>query len=102
MAAALENMAVISAKNKVVILGDMFELGKESFEEHQKLVRQAIALNFDQVIFVGNEFFKHKCDGAKFYATTTEALTEVSHIQNGFILLKASRGMAFEKLLTIL
>ncbi len=102
MVAALENMSVISADNKVVILGDMFELGEESYKEHQKLVNNALASNFDRLIFVGKEFYKHKSDQAQFFPTTADAEQEVGSIKDSFILLKASRGMAFEKLLAVL
>lgn len=102
MAAALDNMQVLTADHKVVILGDMFELGDESFEEHKALVNKAKSLGFERLIFVGKEFFKHKDDSAEFYKTTDEAKAEVSTLNDSFILLKASRGMAFERLLEVL
>lgn len=102
MAAALENMHVLTADNKVVILGDMFELGKESFEEHRRVIEQAKSLHVNRIIFVGSEFYKHKDIGAEFYETTEEAKKAVAVISDSFVLLKASRGMAFEKLLELL
>ena len=48
---------------KVAILGDMLELGSFSDDEHSKIAQQAIDLNLDQVILVGNEFAKVKMDG---------------------------------------
>ncbi|MCA5005333.1 UDP-N-acetylmuramoyl-tripeptide--D-alanyl-D-alanine ligase [Sphingobacterium bovistauri] len=102
MSAALDNMQVLTADHKVVILGDMFELGDESFEEHKALVNKSKSLGFERLIFVGKEFFKHKEGGSEFYDTTDEAKAAVSSISNSFILLKASRGMAFEKLLEVL
>ena len=102
MVAALENMSVITADNKVVVLGDMFELGDESYEEHRNLIEKALALNFDRIIFIGKEFYRHKSDKAQFFSTTAEAEQEMKTISDSFILLKASRGMAFEKLLAFL
>lgn len=102
MAAALDNMQVLTAGHKVVVLGDMFELGKESFEEHKALVTKAKTLGFERLIFVGNEFYAHRDETAEFYQTTDEAKNAVASITDSFILLKASRGMAFEKLLEVL
>lgn len=51
MAAALENIAVIERTHKAIILGDMFEMGEESWEEHRKLVEQALRLGVDRTVF---------------------------------------------------
>lgn len=102
MAAALDNMQVLTAEHKVVILGDMFELGDEAYEEHKNVIAKAKTMNFEKLVFVGKEFFKHKDDSAEFYETTADASAAVSGINDSFILLKASRGMAFEKLLEVL
>jgi UDP-N-acetylmuramoyl-tripeptide--D-alanyl-D-alanine ligase len=102
MAAALDNMQVLTAEHKVVVLGDMFELGNESFEEHKALVTKAKTLGFERLIFVGNEFYAHRDEIAEFYQTTDDAKAAVASINDSFILLKASRGMAFEKLLEVL
>lgn len=102
MVAALDNMQVLTADKKIVILGDMFELGDESYEEHKLLIQKAESLNFERVIFIGKEFFQHKDDRAEFYKSTDEAKAAVGSISDSFILLKASRGMAFEKLLEVL
>src|SRR5690606_11858717 len=53
MAAALGNIEVIAAGNKVVILGDMFEMGDESAAEHQKVVQRALEIETFRTIFVG-------------------------------------------------
>ena len=102
MSAALENMKVLTAAHKVVILGDMFELGDESFAEHKALIEKAKMIGFERLIFVGKEFFKHRDDAAEFYENTQDAKDAVCLIKDSFILLKASRGMAFEKLLEVL
>lgn len=102
MSAALDNMDVLTAENKVVVLGDMFEMGDEAYEEHKTIIEKAVMLKFDRLIFVGKEFYKQKSDIAEFYETTEQANAAVSTITDSFILLKASRGMAFEKLLTTL
>jgi UDP-N-acetylmuramyl pentapeptide synthase len=53
MKAALDNFDKIDAKNKLVILGDMFELGETSDEEHQNIATTATQNKANQCIFVG-------------------------------------------------
>jgi len=102
MSAALDNMDVLSVDNKVVILGDMFEMGDEAYEEHKRIIDKATSLHLVRLIFVGKEFYKQKSSVGEFYETTDEAKAAVSSIENCFVLLKASRGMAFENLLVVL
>lgn len=102
MSAALENMNVLSVDHKVVIIGDMFEMGGEAFEVHKQIIEKAIDFRFERLIFVGQEFYKQKSSLAEFYASTEDAKAAVTNINGAFILLKASRGMAFENLLAVL
>src|SRR5690606_1013586 len=102
MSAALDNMYALDVPHKVVILGDMFELGEESYEEHGNIVFKAKGIGPGRLIFVGKEFYKHRDEEAEFYESTETAKDAVSKISESFILLKASRGMAFEKLLDVL
>ena len=48
----------IDHKNKIVILGDMFELGVESDKEHIELINFCLKNNFDDIFLIGNEFYK--------------------------------------------
>ncbi|MCC2599897.1 UDP-N-acetylmuramoyl-tripeptide--D-alanyl-D-alanine ligase [Sphingobacterium sp. FBM7-1] len=104
MEAALANLEVIEAEHKVIVLGDMFELGDDAAKEHRYVVDKALAIDADRTIFVGEAFYAHQNTKAEFYETTDnakEALRE-HPVVNSTILLKASRGMAFEKLMEIL
>ena len=57
MAAALDNFNHIQASHKMVILGDMKELGADSQAEHQAvLARLAAATDIESVWLVGTEF----------------------------------------------
>jgi len=105
MAAALDNIAALRAAHKTIVLGDMFEMGEASAEEHRKVVEKALSIDADRAIFVGKAFFGQRNFGnnakAAFYETTEEARAAIATqpIKNSLVLLKASRGMAFEKLL---
>ena len=58
MAAALNNFALLDAYPKTVIIGDMFELGDESKDEHQQIVILLLKLNFKDVMLIGPRFLK--------------------------------------------
>ncbi|MGJ1433220.1 UDP-N-acetylmuramoyl-tripeptide--D-alanyl-D-alanine ligase [Sphingobacterium spiritivorum] len=104
MAAALDNIEVIDASRKVIILGDMFEMGDESDAEHEKVVQRAKSIGADRLIFVGKAFKKQAYLEAEFYETSEEAKQALIDrpVINSTILLKASRGMAFEHLIDVL
>ncbi|WP_158838673.1 UDP-N-acetylmuramoyl-tripeptide--D-alanyl-D-alanine ligase [Polaribacter sp. L3A8] len=100
MKAALENFETIKEANKTVILGDMFELGKTSLEEHQRIVNTVEKLHFDNCFFVGEIFYQTKTKNKQF--KTFEDL--LAHLKNNplnlqSILIKGSRGMRLERLL---
>ena len=105
MIVALENLEDTEAKSKVLILGDMFELGEESASEHQLILEKALTTKADRRILIGEEFFKlNGAQGAEFYKNTAEAEEALSKnpIEQTTTLLKGSRGMKLEILLRLL
>lgn len=105
MKAALENLQSIqTGLTKVAILGDMFELGDDSSEEHKKLIDEALAVSNLKCIFIGRAFAEHQSDKALFFETTDAAAEWIRQnpLRDKLILLKASRGMTFEKLIDVL
>lgn len=56
MSVALDNFRFMQADNKMAILGDMKELGKESIAEHQKIVDMLSTSDLKEVWLVGSEF----------------------------------------------
>lgn len=104
MNAALDNFVSLNADKKVLILGDMFELGDESDMEHKKVVEKALEIKPDKIFFVGVNFFHHKTDGAIFFENIGETLQHIStnQIKDSTVLIKGSRGMRLEKLLDFL
>ncbi|SFH09226.1 UDP-N-acetylmuramoyl-tripeptide--D-alanyl-D-alanine ligase [Pedobacter insulae] len=105
MMAALNNLKSLSAKHKTVIIGDMFELGDEAAKQHQNIIELALGFNFDELIFIGENFFafKNQYQG-KFFNTRAEAQLYLTQhtLKDSLILLKGSRGMALEQLLPLL
>lgn len=103
MKVALENFSGLTDISKIAILGDMFELGPEAESEHQKIVEFIKGLNIDSVYLLGNIFYKLDIINPKIKKFTSfeefkEELKNIS-IENSTILIKASRGMALERVL---
>jgi UDP-N-acetylmuramoyl-tripeptide--D-alanyl-D-alanine ligase len=103
MTVALENFASIKAGSKVVILGDMFELGEESSKEHQAIIDLATSLNFDKKLFVGENFNLGNTNELQFksYEHLEEYLKK-NPLEKQSILIKGSRGMRLERILDII
>jgi UDP-N-acetylmuramoyl-tripeptide--D-alanyl-D-alanine ligase len=103
MAVAIENFLQLEKSNKVLILGDMFELGNESKTEHQ-LIINSLKESMDVVCyFIGNDFFdcKIEIENLYFYKNFDDfkLFLEKSSFNNKTILIKGSRGMALERVL---
>jgi UDP-N-acetylmuramoyl-tripeptide--D-alanyl-D-alanine ligase len=82
----------------------MFELGEESSMEHELVIQKAMATPIDERIFIGAEFFKqNELVTATFYRTVEDAIDALKKapIKNSTILIKGSRGMALERLVSL-
>ena len=103
MQAAIENFTQLDDEHKIVILGDMFELGNNSTEEHLKIAELAINSDFKEVYLIGKAFSTTGVKNAfifedfKAFKTSIKKLTK----ENTTILIKGSRGMALERILDL-
>lgn len=105
MKAALENFIQSTGKLKTLFLGDMFELGPDADEEHQNIA-SFLEKHFKGTSYLIGESFNNTTINAlsihKF--KTFEDLKSSLHkksIKNQYILIKASRGMALERILEL-
>jgi UDP-N-acetylmuramoyl-tripeptide--D-alanyl-D-alanine ligase len=110
MFVAIENIGKIKADHKVLVLGDMFEMGTESATEHEAVIKKALETPVDERIFIGGEFCKaaKSMDHGpwamdKFYPNVEEAIAglKANPIKNATVLIKGSRGMALERLVEL-
>ncbi|MCD8262216.1 MAG: UDP-N-acetylmuramoyl-tripeptide--D-alanyl-D-alanine ligase [Bacteroides sp.] len=94
MKAALTNFKIMNAPRKMVILGDMKELGEDSHEEHQKIVSLLEDSQFERVILVGGNFCQTE-NSYECYNTTEKTLRalETASPEGYLILIKGSNSM---------
>ena len=106
MEVALDNIATMEAEHKVLILGDMLELGEWSEEAHINILHKADKVA-ERIILVGNEFAKAHSQSEELsaeyslYPTTIEALVALDKepVSDSLVLLKGSRGIKLEILI---
>ena len=103
MEVALDNFNSMISPLKIVILGDMFELGVHSKSEHQAVIDEVNSLNFSSAYYVGSHFYELASDSSKanFFKTTESFRNQLQSLvfKNALILIKGSRGMALESLI---
>ena len=97
MAVALDNFHAIQHPGKMVILGEMREMGAESVSEHQKVADRLAQMNLTEAWLVGNEFVK--CDTSRvgnvtLFADVDEVKKRLaeSGLSGRLILIKGSNG----------
>ena len=100
MQAMLISFSEQEYKNKLCILGDMLELGKDSEKEHKEIISLCKKLNLD-CYYIGKEFKKVKQESFNNRKHFEEELKQ-ERIDNKTILLKGSRGIRLEKLVELL
>lgn len=103
MEVAIRNFAAMPFDNKVLILGDMFELGKYAHEEHQNLVDYCVKLGLNKVYLCG-DWFKQTQHNFLSFSNTMELKNYLTHqkLANANIFIKGSRSMQLETLLDII
>lgn len=102
--AAIENFGAMEVSPKVLIIGDMFELGSKSEEEHQAIIELIDKYRFDRVYLVGSRFQKTKSPYST-YETVEQLIEEITKnelLNKNYILIKGSRGVKLEKVIPFL
>ena len=105
MDSALNNFANIQADRKVVMLGDMLELGSDSVLEHVNIVKKVMSMDLEDIYLVGGEFGAALAetgvaDERIQHFSSSDKLVEKlidSSVENSVVLIKGSRGIRMEK-----
>jgi len=100
MKLAVENFAKLHAPDKVLILGAMAELGKESLNEHTAIVDLIKQNNWKGVALVGGDFLKIDHPFLKFEnALQAKEWFQQQNFENTHLLIKGSRSIQMEKVI---
>jgi UDP-N-acetylmuramoyl-tripeptide--D-alanyl-D-alanine ligase len=107
MEAAICNFARLDSENKLLILGDMLELGDNSLAEHRRIteiIKKHGLWKKAKVILIGQMFSRLGEDVAICFSSGNEAeeYLENQNINSHLILLKGSRGIGLETLLKVI
>jgi UDP-N-acetylmuramoyl-tripeptide--D-alanyl-D-alanine ligase len=105
MANALQSFTGIKAEGKIVILGDMLELGDKGEEEHSRILNLLLSSNIEKVILVGPLFSKiAKKSGFTLFQDVNKLseFLKTDPIRGRTILIKGSRGTGLEKIYDLL
>lgn len=104
MRAALDNFVCMEVSPKMVILGDMKELGEATAEAHQTVVDRLAKCDFEQVWLVGAAFAATQHGSARVF-TDAEAVKEELQqhpVKKKYILVKGSNSMKLASLIPYL
>lgn len=103
VALVLEEYSKLSG-TKILILGDMLEIGKDEDAEHNTILNAIPIDQFDRVILFGELFGKHKNQYSSYeFFSDIEKLKDYFHsldLSGKSVLLKGSRSMGLERLIT--
>jgi UDP-N-acetylmuramoyl-tripeptide--D-alanyl-D-alanine ligase len=98
--ASVLNFLSLEITNKIIILGDMLELGNDSLKEHKEIVELINKEHIEQKIVVGNIYNSLNIPGNFIQFENAEELKiwlGENKIENSNILIKGSRGIGLEK-----
>ncbi len=106
MQAAIRNLEAMRAAQKVVILGDMYELGEDTETEH-RAVGELLAAGSVQHLFFCGELMQaahQACPRSTYFPDKTDLENHLRQhpITNSTVLIKGSRGMAMETFVDLL
>lgn len=105
MHSSLSSFSGLKASRKLVILGDMLELGEKSEDEHRKILKELESCRFGSVYLVG-PIFKKITSGHRFraFASVSELSEHLAKnpVKGYTVLVKGSRGIGLEKVYPML
>ncbi|MBI2269423.1 MAG: UDP-N-acetylmuramoyl-tripeptide--D-alanyl-D-alanine ligase [Bacteroidetes bacterium] len=105
MKAAIENFSELNWPEKILILGEMLELGNETVGEHQAIIDLVKDKEFKKVYLVGKNFKKvNNTVSAQLFETADDLCVYFKEypLKNASILVKGSRGVKLEKVVEVI
>jgi len=105
MQVAISNFAKMPQIQKVLILGDMFEMGPTANQEHDELLQWCTQFGFTKIYTLGDHFASISVNSGISTPSSMEELGEeikTVDYQNTAFLIKGSRGMKMERVVDYL
>ncbi|MBL7851731.1 MAG: UDP-N-acetylmuramoyl-tripeptide--D-alanyl-D-alanine ligase [Cyclobacteriaceae bacterium] len=106
MEAAIQNLSKMPGARKIAILGDMYELEGESETEHARMGDVLTENQIAEAYLCGPQMAaaKKTYPSGKFFSSRDELIAELktNPLSDAVVLVKASRGMAMEKIVDYL
>ncbi|HON18897.1 MAG TPA: UDP-N-acetylmuramoyl-tripeptide--D-alanyl-D-alanine ligase [Salinivirgaceae bacterium] len=104
MQSSITNFAQFPGENKLLILGEMLELGNVSQREHDVLLQTIEEHGFTEVFLVGEGFHREKQTAFKYFPNVDHLIEYLrsNPLKNHTILLKGSNGVKLEKVIAYL
>jgi UDP-N-acetylmuramoyl-tripeptide--D-alanyl-D-alanine ligase len=105
MTIAISEFLRLNGHRKLLILGEMLELGEFSRREHEHLVEELMKQGIQQVICIGKAFEQAALHAGYRYAETTGQLYEwlsENPVRDHFVFIKGSRGNRLERVIPLL
>ena len=100
MQEAIKSFSILEG-DKTIILGDMYELGDDSLNEHKKIIKLCEENKHSKCIFIGEKFYSFSNDKhtSTFFKNKSNFFNSGIEIKEKNILIKGSRGMKMEEIL---
>ena len=106
MKVAVSNFCEMPGDHKILILGEMLELGQESLTAHQEILNLTQQSRFDKIFLIGIHFehCNDKCNFITWFKDTETLMEELRchPLTDSFIFIKGSRGNRLERIVEYL
>lgn len=100
MQVAIDHFDKMQVHPKILILGDMLELGEYAETEHRQIINSAMQKSFDAIILVGPVFSALAPPDVVHFQEVADAKIwfDKQQFHNSYFLIKGSRGIKLEKI----
>tara|TARA_B100001287_G_scaffold275360_1_gene282783 strand:- start:10018 stop:11298 length:1281 start_codon:yes stop_codon:yes gene_type:complete len=102
MMSGLKYFNKIRSKNKVLVLGDMYELGSDEVKYHQEIIDYCEKIEAKSIFLIGSIFRQTKFSEKNLYFESTDELIKskkLKEITDSMFFVKGSRGVKLEKII---
>ncbi len=90
---------IFKNKKKIIILGDMLELGDNEVKYHKDLKETLVNMDYDKLYLYGNLMSNIEIENAIKTNDKKKIIEDLENVQDSIIFLKGSRGMRLEEII---